>query len=284
MPQIIGEYFNQVAGVDIVSIPYRGGEQVRVDILGGRIHMNVGPPTSLMAADQGGQAAAARRHRRQARIQELPDVPTMIESGYPQVGFHPDVWQAIFAPAGTPAAIVEKLNAEINAVLKTPEVQASLCAARRRRHHDHVGAGVRRLRRRARPRNGRRSSRRSASRRSSGEADSHASMFRGRALAHRRWLARCAPAQAQQYPDRVIKLVVPFVPGSPVDVLARVIVAADDDAARPERGDREPSRRRHLHRDQAGAVVAARRLHAADDGPERWSMSACSIPTSVSIR
>ena len=76
------------------------------------------------------------------------------------------------------------------------------------------------------------------------------------------------PAQAQQYPDRVIKLVVPFVPGSPVDVLARVSVAADDDTARPERRGREPARRRHLDRDQAGAVVAARRLHAADDGPE----------------
>ena len=49
----------------------------------------------------------------------LPDVPTMIESGYPQVGWHPDVWQAIFAPAGTPAAVIEKLNTEINAVLKT---------------------------------------------------------------------------------------------------------------------------------------------------------------------
>jgi tripartite-type tricarboxylate transporter receptor subunit TctC len=50
----------------------------------------------------------------------------MIESGYPQVGFHPDVWQGILAPTGTPAAIVERLNAEINAVLKTPEVRASL--------------------------------------------------------------------------------------------------------------------------------------------------------------
>jgi tripartite-type tricarboxylate transporter receptor subunit TctC len=53
----------------------------------------------------------------------LPDVPTMIESGYPQVGWHPDVWQAIFAPAGTPAAVVEKLNAEINESLKLPEVK-----------------------------------------------------------------------------------------------------------------------------------------------------------------
>ena len=125
MPQIIGEYFNLVAGLDIITIPYAGGEQVRVDILGGRIHMNVGPPTNLMGLIKEGKLRPIAVTSKQ-RMKELPDVPTMIESGYPQVGFHPDVWQGILAPAGTPAAIVEKLNAEINAVLKTPEVRTSL--------------------------------------------------------------------------------------------------------------------------------------------------------------
>jgi tripartite-type tricarboxylate transporter receptor subunit TctC len=125
MPQIIGEYFNKVAGLDIVSVPYKGGEQVRIDLLGGRIQMNVGPSTNLMALIRNGKLrplAVTNTHR----LKDLPDVPTMIESGYPQVGFHPDVWQGILAPAGTPAAIVERLNAEINAVLKTPEVRATL--------------------------------------------------------------------------------------------------------------------------------------------------------------
>jgi tripartite-type tricarboxylate transporter receptor subunit TctC len=125
MPQIIGEYFNKVAGLDIVSVPYKGGEQVRVDLLGGRIQMNVGPPTNLMALIRSGKLRPIAVTNKQ-RLKDLPDVPTMIESGYPQVGFHPDVWQGILAPVGTPAAIVAKLNAEINAVLKTPEVQASL--------------------------------------------------------------------------------------------------------------------------------------------------------------
>ena len=125
MPQIIGEYFNQVAGLDIVSVPYKGGEQVRVDLLGGRIQMNVGPPTNLMALIREGKLRPIAVTNKQ-RLKDLPDVPTMIESGYPQVGFHPDVWQGILAPIGTPAAIAEKLNAEINAVLKMPEVQASL--------------------------------------------------------------------------------------------------------------------------------------------------------------
>jgi tripartite-type tricarboxylate transporter receptor subunit TctC len=125
MPQIIGEYFNKVAGIDIVSVPYAGGEQVRIDILGGRIHMNVGPPTNLMGLIKEGKLRPLAVTSRQ-RMKELPDVPTMIESGYPQVGFHPDVWQGIVAPVGTPAPIVDKLNTEINAVLKIPEVRTSL--------------------------------------------------------------------------------------------------------------------------------------------------------------
>jgi tripartite-type tricarboxylate transporter receptor subunit TctC len=125
MPQIIGEYFNKVAGLDIVSVPYKGGEQVRVDLLGGRIQMNVGPPTNLMALIREGKLRPIAVTNKN-RLKDLPDVPTMIESGYPQVGFHPDVWQGILAPVGTPRDIVEKLNAEINAVLKTPEVRATL--------------------------------------------------------------------------------------------------------------------------------------------------------------
>ena len=125
MPQIIGEYFNKVAGLDIVSVPYKGGEQVRVDLLGGRIQMNVGPPTNLMALIRNGKLRPIAVTNK-SRLKDLPDVPTMIESGYPQVGFHPDVWQGILAPVGTPREIVEKLNAEINAVLKMPDVRASL--------------------------------------------------------------------------------------------------------------------------------------------------------------
>jgi len=123
-PYIVGVYFIQVAGIDMAAIPYRGGEQVRVDILGGRVHMNTGPVASLMPLIQEGKLrplayTGAKRHPR------LPDVPTMIESGYPQVGWHPDVWQAIFAPAGTPDAVIERLNSEINQVLVLPEVKAA---------------------------------------------------------------------------------------------------------------------------------------------------------------
>jgi tripartite-type tricarboxylate transporter receptor subunit TctC len=60
------------------------------------------------------------------RSPDLPDVATMAESGYPQVGFHPDVWMGIFAPAETPPDIVEKLNRETNAVLRSAELAPTL--------------------------------------------------------------------------------------------------------------------------------------------------------------
>jgi len=124
-PQILGEYFKVVAGLDIISVPYRGGEQVRVDLLGGRIHINFAPVSNVLPMIQQGQVRALAVTGA-ARDLNLPGVPTMTESGYPQVGFHPDVWQAFVAPAGTPAAVINKLNAEVNETLKAPEVRANL--------------------------------------------------------------------------------------------------------------------------------------------------------------
>ena len=124
-PQIVGEYFKAVAGIDVVSVPYRGGEQVRIDLLGGRIHINFSPVSNALSMIQQGQVRPLAVTSA-TRDSNLPNVPTMTESGYPQVGFHPDVWQAIVAPAGTPAAVVNKLNHEINESLKSAEVTATL--------------------------------------------------------------------------------------------------------------------------------------------------------------
>ena len=100
-PHILGETFRQTTGIDIVSIPYRGGEQARTDLLGGRVHINVAPvPTLLPLIREGKVRPLAYTGPR--RSPDLPDVPTMIESGLPQVGYDPDVWVGLFAPAGTP--------------------------------------------------------------------------------------------------------------------------------------------------------------------------------------
>jgi tripartite-type tricarboxylate transporter receptor subunit TctC len=125
MPHIIGESFKQASGIDIIDVPYRGGEQARADLLGGRVHINVAPVPQLLPLIRDGKIRALA-YTGSRRSPELPDVPTMAESGYPQVGFHPDVWMGVLAPAGTPAAIVEKLNREVNAVLKSDEMAPAL--------------------------------------------------------------------------------------------------------------------------------------------------------------
>jgi len=123
-PQIVGKSFELAAGLDLINVPYKGGEQVRVDLLGGRIAMNIAPVSNALPMIQSGKVRALAVTGAE-RDPALPDVPTMIESGYPQAGFHPDVWQAIVAPLGTPPAIVNKLNTEINAALTSAEVQAT---------------------------------------------------------------------------------------------------------------------------------------------------------------
>ena len=121
-PQIVGVSFQLAAGIEFINVPYKGGEQVRVDLLGGRIHVNFAPVSNAMPMIREGKVRALAVTGA-ARDPELPDVPTMTESGYPHAGFHPDVWQAIVAPLGTPPAVVNRLNAEINAALTSSEVQ-----------------------------------------------------------------------------------------------------------------------------------------------------------------
>jgi tripartite-type tricarboxylate transporter receptor subunit TctC len=123
-PQILGEYFKVVAGVDIASIPYRGGEQVRIDLLGGRIDINFGPLGNVLPMIQDGKVRPIAVTSAK-RLPELPDVATMSESGFPQIGFDPDVWQGIIAPAATPKPIIDTLNRAINETLKLPQVQAT---------------------------------------------------------------------------------------------------------------------------------------------------------------
>ena len=125
MPHILGERFRQVADIDLVNVPYRGGEGARADLLGGRIHLNVAPVPQMLPLIREGKIRPLA-YTGPKRSPDLPDVLTMTESGYPQVGFNPDVWMGIFAPAGTPAAIVDKLNREVTEVLKSSEMASHL--------------------------------------------------------------------------------------------------------------------------------------------------------------
>jgi tripartite-type tricarboxylate transporter receptor subunit TctC len=123
LPQILGESFKAVTGTDIASIPYKGGAQATTDMLGGRIEMLFGTLATLLPLIQQGKVRALAVTT-QARAADLPDVPTMIESGLLQLAL---IFSAgLLAPAGTPAEIVARLNVELNEAMQTPELAASM--------------------------------------------------------------------------------------------------------------------------------------------------------------
>lgn len=123
-PQILGETLKNVTGTDITSVSYRGGAQAITDMLGGRIDMNFGTTATLLPLIQQGKVRAIA-FTGVNRRPDLPDVPTMTESGFPQVSFNPDNWTAISAPARTPRAVIDRLHAAINDALRSPELIAS---------------------------------------------------------------------------------------------------------------------------------------------------------------
>ena len=123
-PQILGETLKNVTGADITSVPYRGGAPAVTDMLGGRIDMNFGTTATLFPLIQQGKVRAIA-FTGVKRSSDLPDVPTMIESGFPQVSFKPDNWTGISAPAGTPRTVVDRLYSAINEALRSPELAAS---------------------------------------------------------------------------------------------------------------------------------------------------------------
>jgi tripartite-type tricarboxylate transporter receptor subunit TctC len=122
-PHLFYELLKQRTGVELVHIPYRGSAPAITDLLAGQVQTyidnirNVGP---FIAA--GNLRALAVTS--EARTPELSELPTMPESGY--ADFLATYWNGVLAPAGTPAAIVDKLNAVINASLNTPEMRASV--------------------------------------------------------------------------------------------------------------------------------------------------------------
>ncbi|MGH6769382.1 MAG: Bug family tripartite tricarboxylate transporter substrate binding protein [Xanthobacteraceae bacterium] len=123
LPQILGEYFKALTKSDIASIPYKGGANAITDMLGGRIQMNFGtPPTLLPLIKQGKIRALAVTT--DARYKDLPDVPTMKESGLPQLSL--TFTAGFIAPAGTPEPVLRKLNGAVNEALKSPELIAAM--------------------------------------------------------------------------------------------------------------------------------------------------------------
>ena len=123
LPHLFAESFKQATATDITSIPYRGGAQAITDMLGGRIQMNTGARATLLPFIRDGRikALAITSGKRDA---ELPDVPTMIECGLPELTTV--TYYGFLGPAGTPADLVARINREVNEILRLAQVRASM--------------------------------------------------------------------------------------------------------------------------------------------------------------
>ena len=122
---LAGELFNLRAGVQTVHVPYRGGGPAVTDVMGGQVPLLwVSIPAAAQHVKSGKlKALAVSTLKRSAAF---PEVPTMQEAGI--ADFEVDSWYAMFLPAKTPKAIIDKLNATLNAVLKEPEIREKLLA------------------------------------------------------------------------------------------------------------------------------------------------------------
>jgi tripartite-type tricarboxylate transporter receptor subunit TctC len=125
---LAGELFADLIGVQLTHIPYKGTPPAMVDVSAGQVTFMFDQMTAALPLLQAGKLKllAVTTGR---RIALAPNTPTMIESGV--AGFEMASWQAIYAPKGTPKAIVQRLHGEIAAALKMPDVQAKL--------HDQLG-------------------------------------------------------------------------------------------------------------------------------------------------
>ena len=118
-----GEAFKVAAGIDMLHIPYKGSAPALTDLIGGQVQLMFDSMPSSMPFIKSGQIRALAVTTPQ-RSSALPDVPTVAESGYP--GFNMSTWYGVWAPAGTPAAIVQRVSSEIAAIVRAPDVRAQL--------------------------------------------------------------------------------------------------------------------------------------------------------------
>jgi tripartite-type tricarboxylate transporter receptor subunit TctC len=121
-PQMAGELFKLMAGVDLLHVPYRGAAPALTDLLGGRAQIMFESVTTLMPYIQAGKlrALAVTTPKRSLL---LPDIPSIAEF---LPGYNANTWFGIAAPKQTPAAVVDLLNKEINAGLKDPALSKQL--------------------------------------------------------------------------------------------------------------------------------------------------------------
>jgi tripartite-type tricarboxylate transporter receptor subunit TctC len=116
---LAAEFFKRAAGIEILHVPYRGAAQAATDLVGGQVQMMFGPAVSVLPLAQAGKVRAlAVTSAKRSTL--APELPTVAESGVP--GFEVVGWYGLAAPAGTPKAVIDKLNEETIRALKSADV------------------------------------------------------------------------------------------------------------------------------------------------------------------
>ena len=113
---LAGELFKTKAGIDMLHVPFKGLSPMLTELLAGRIDLSIAPLPGLIGQQIAvGHRARARRSRAPSASPQLPTVPTFAEGGVP--GVEADAWSALFAPAKTPPAVIERLYRAVAAAL-----------------------------------------------------------------------------------------------------------------------------------------------------------------------
>jgi tripartite-type tricarboxylate transporter receptor subunit TctC len=121
LQQIAAELFKSMAGVDIVHVPYKGSGQAVIDLVAGQVDMNFDSiPAVIQQVKSGKLRAIAVTAAKRASA--FPEIPAIAESGY--AGYDLTTWWGLFAPAGTPAKIVNKVHADVLAALRNADLKA----------------------------------------------------------------------------------------------------------------------------------------------------------------
>jgi tripartite-type tricarboxylate transporter receptor subunit TctC len=115
-----GELFKSMAGVNLVHVPHKGSDQARASVLGGQVQMMFDAvPTMAASARAGKVKALATSGARRSPV--TPDVPTLAEAGLP--GYESGIWLGLMAPKATARPVLERVNAEVNKIISSPEVK-----------------------------------------------------------------------------------------------------------------------------------------------------------------
>jgi tripartite-type tricarboxylate transporter receptor subunit TctC len=122
---LAAELFRQRAGLDMVHVPYKGGGPALIDVMGGQVPVYFGNMASALPHVKSGKLKALAVTSAK-RSPAAPELPTVAESGMP--GYQVYEWNAIFAPAGTPGAVINRLQSEISKVVRIPEVRDRMLA------------------------------------------------------------------------------------------------------------------------------------------------------------